>query len=190
MTTPADAVLRSEDVALRDGRTVRIRTATVDDAAALLENINLVCAEEVYLMLDRVPLELEREREWISGFDGQRSVLFVAERDGAVIGQVDCHGGTYSKNAHVGLIGIAIRDGWREVGLGRVLMARILGWMTARGFRKATLSVFATNLRARRLYEAYGFEVEGIERRNLRIRGEYVDEIRMGRWLGDDAARG
>jgi len=44
--------------------------------------------------------------------------------------------------------------------------------------------VFATNLRARRLYESLGFEEEGVRRRHVRIRGEYVDEALMGLWLG------
>jgi len=81
-------------------------------------------------------------------------------------------------------VGIAIRDGWREVGLGQVLMARILEWMRARGFKKADLRVFAPNERARRLYESFGFEVEGVERRQVLIRGEFVDELKMGLWLG------
>ncbi|OGS49379.1 MAG: hypothetical protein A3K68_02530 [Euryarchaeota archaeon RBG_16_68_13] len=176
--------MREEEVRLQDGPAIRIRPATLDDAAALLENINLVCAEEVFLLMDDVPYDLEREREWIAGFDGQRSALFLAVHDGAIVGQVDCRGGEFSKTRHVGLVGIAIRDGWREVGLGRILMSRILEWMRARSFRKADLSVFATNTRARRLYESMGFEVEGIQRRQFRIRGEYVDGIQMGLWLG------
>lgn len=176
--------MRTEEVRLRDGRTVTIRPAEIEDAAALLENINLVCAEEVYLMIDQIPYDLEREREWLSAFDGARSVLFVSVQGDQVVGQVDCHGGEWPKNRHVGLVGIAIRDGWREAGLGTALMSRILEWMRERGFRKADLSVFATNERARRLYGAFGFEVEGIQKRQVRIRGEYLDEIRMGLWLG------
>src|SRR5213593_4443891 len=88
-----------------------------------------------------------------------------------------------AKTRHVGGIGIAIRDGWREVGLGRILMERILEWMRARGFKKAELSVFGSNGRARRLYESLGFESEGISRRHLLIRGSYEDEILMGLWL-------
>ena len=177
--------LREEDVVLRDGRTVTVRPAESDDAAALLENINLVCAEEIYLLMDEVPNDVDREREWIAAFDGHGSALLVATTGGSIVGQVDCRGGEWSKSRHVGLVGIAIRDGWREIGLGRILMDRILEWMRARGFRKAELSVFATNERARRLYESAGFQVEGVLKRQFRIRGEFVDDIRMGKWLGE-----
>jgi len=179
-----DDPMRSEDVVLRDGRAVRVRPGELDDANAILENINLVCAEEVYLMMDEVPYDLERERQWLSEFDGERNALFVATHGEAIVGQVDSHGGEWSKMRHVGVVGIAIRDGWREVGLGQVLMARILEWMRARGFKKADLRVFAPNERARRLYESFGFEVEGVERRQVLIRGEFVDELKMGLWLG------
>jgi len=177
--------LRSEDVVLRDGRTVRIRASTVPDAEAILDNINRVCAEDVYLLMDEVPWDLERERRWLSEFDGERNVLFVAvTREGPIVGQADSHGGRFPKTRHVGTIGIAIQDGWRETGLGRRLMERVLEWMRSRGFQKAELSVFASNTRAKRLYESLGFAEEGARRKGVRIRGEYVDELLMGLWLG------
>jgi RimJ/RimL family protein N-acetyltransferase len=175
--------LRDEMVTLRDGRHVHVRPGRSGDEEALLENVNLVCAEDVYLMMDEVPWDLEREREWLGKFDGEENVLFVAADGRTIVGQADCHRGGWPKIAHTGTLGIAIRAGWREVGLGRVLMDRILDWMTFRRFEKACLTVFATNARARRLYESLGFEEEGIRRRQLKIRGEYVDEIEMGLWL-------
>lgn len=180
----ADPML-PETVSLKDGRTIVIRPGTVADAEAVLENINEVCKEEVYLSMDDVPWDLERERAWLAEFDRVRNVLFVAVDGAKIVGQVDCHGGRYSKDRHTGLIGIVIRSGWREVGLGRALMERVLLWMRSRAFRRAHLSVFSTNTRARRLYESMGFEVEGVRKRQYLIRGEYVDEVVLGLWLGD-----
>jgi RimJ/RimL family protein N-acetyltransferase len=174
--------LRAERVTLRDGRTVVIRPAAVEDAEATLKNINLIGAEHVYIMIERVD-NLDEERRWLSSFDGIRNVLLLALSGREVIATVDCHGGIFPKDRHVGGIGIAIRDGWREVGLGRLLMERVLEWMRARGFEKAELAVFAGNDRARGLYESLGFAEEGVRRGHVRIRGEYVDEILMGLWL-------
>ncbi len=177
--------LRSEGVRLRDGRLVTVRPGTVGDAEAILENINLVCEEEVYILMDEVPRDVRREEAWLSGFDGERNVLFVASDGATIVGQADCHGGMHSKDRHTGLLGIVIRDGWRETGLGKILMSRVLEWMRARAFKKAILSVFSSNLRARRLYTSLGFQVEGVRSRMYRIGGEYVDEVIMGLWLGD-----
>jgi len=184
VTSMADP-MRAEKLALRDGRNVIIRPVRMEDAESLMRNANLVRAEEVYIMLDRELGDLQAERRWLAEFDAERNAMFVADAAGEVVGSADCHGGTYAKTRHVGGIGIAIRDGWRGVGLGRILMERILEWMRARGFKKAELAVFGTNGRARHLYESLGFENEGMSRRHLLIRGAYDDEILMGLWLQD-----
>ena len=177
--------MRAEKVTLKDGRKVVVRPARLGDAESLLRNVNLIGGEEVYILIDEVGPNLDEERQWLGTFDGVRTVLFVADAHGESIGSADCHGGRYAKTHHVGGIGIAIRDGWREVGLGRILMERILEWMRARGFKKAELAVFGSNDRARRLYESLGFEREGTSRRHVLIRGSYEDEILMGLWLQD-----
>jgi RimJ/RimL family protein N-acetyltransferase len=179
--------MREEAFTLRDGRTVRLRPGRVEDAELTLRNVNRIGGEEVYIMIERVP-NLEEEVRWLSAFDGVRNVLFIALARDEVVGAADCHGGTFAKDRHVGGIGIAIQEGWREAGLGRRMMERLMEWMRARGFAKAELAVFATNLRARRLYESLGFVDEGVRRRHVRIRGEYVDEILMGLWLGPESS--
>lgn len=175
--------MRAESITLRDGRTVLIRAARVEDAESVMRNVNRVGKEEVYIMIEEVH-DIERERQWLAAFDGVRDVLFVVAVEEQVVGAADCHGGTFTKDRHVGGVGIAVQDGWRDVGLGRALMARVLEWMRDRGFLKAELAVFATNARAKGLYESLGFREEGVRRRHVRIRGAYVDEVLMGLWLG------
>jgi len=174
--------MREEAFTLRDGRTVLLRPGRMDDAESTMRNANRIGREQVYLMLEEVP-NLKEEQRWLSGFDGERNVLFVAVADGEVVGAADCHAGPFPKDRHVGGIGIAIQDGWREAGLGRRMMERVLEWMRSRSFAKAELAVFATNHRACRLYESLGFVQEGVRRWHVRIRGEFVDEVLMGLWL-------
>src|SRR5436309_14366143 len=122
-----------------------------------MQNVNPIGRKEHYILNDEIGPNLNEERQWLGTFDGVRTVLFVADAGGEAIGSADCHAGRYAKTRHVGGIGIAIRDGWRGVGLGRMLMERILEWMRVRGFKKAELAVFGTNARAHRLYESLGF---------------------------------
>ena len=51
------------------------------------------------------------------------------------------------------------------------------------GARKLSLRVLGGNSRARRLYEACGFVVEGILRSEFLLGGRYVDDIFMARHL-------
>ncbi len=175
--------LRSETARLRDGRTVVLRPATLDDAAGLMENINAVGAEIEWIISESVGHDVEREKDWIRQYDGAGSVLFLAEAGGRIVGQADVAPGRWPKETHVGTIGIAIQAAWRDAGLGRALMERALAWMRDRQFRKACLSVFSTNARAIALYRHLGFEVEGVRRRQFRVRDAWVDEVLMAKWL-------
>src|SRR5438552_16570383 len=100
-------------------------------------------------MIDRID-NLDEERRWLSSFDGIRSVLLHALAGREVVGSADCHGGTYPKDRRVGGIGFVVRDGLREVGLGRLFMGRILQWMRAQGLERADLADIATSVGAAR----------------------------------------
>jgi len=175
--------MRRGSVRLRDGRTATIRPATEADAPRLQENINAIGAEIDFILTEGVGNDIEHEREWIRQFDGVSSVLFVSEVDGKLVGQADVHSGRAPKESHVGTLGIAVRDGYRNLGLGRALMERCLEWMRDRQFKKACLQVFSTNGRAISLYKHLGFQIEGIRPRQYRIRGDWVDDVLMGMWL-------
>ncbi len=167
----------------KDGRTVSVRRASEADAPQLLKNINDVGAEQDWILTESLGWDFAREREWIRGFDDVTSVLYVAEVDGKVVGQVDAHISSYPKARHVASLGIAIVKGYRDVGVGRALMERILAWMKARGVEKAVLEVFSTNERAIALYKKMGFVIEGARHRHYKVRGQYVDDVLMAKWL-------
>src|SRR5438093_11721448 len=140
--------MREEAFTLRDGRTVVLRPGRMDDAESTMRNANRIGREQVYLMLEEVP-NLKEEQRWLSGFDGERNVLFVAVADGEVVGAADCHAGPFTKDRHVGGIGIAIQDGWREAGLGRRLREPVPECMRWRSIAKADLAVMAADTAAR-----------------------------------------
>ncbi|MBC7123627.1 MAG: GNAT family N-acetyltransferase, partial [Pseudothermotoga sp.] len=51
--------------------------------------------------------------------------------------------------------------------------------------KKIQLEVMANNERAIRLYEKFGFEIEGRKKKAILLDDEYVDLLVMGKWLGD-----
>ncbi|HYS71881.1 MAG TPA: GNAT family N-acetyltransferase [Thermoplasmata archaeon] len=168
---------------MKDGRTVVIRRAIEKDSEQMLRNINEVGAEQDWILTESIPWDPRHEREWVRSFDGVNSILYVADVDGRLVGQVDAHISTYPKAHHVASLGIAIVKAYRALGIGRALMERALAWMKAQGAEKATLEVFSTNDRAIALYRKMGFEVEGARKRQFKIRGQYVDDVYMAKWL-------
>jgi ribosomal protein S18 acetylase RimI-like enzyme len=75
--------------------------------------------------------------------------------------------------------GIAVDPGRRRGGVGRALLEAAVAEARARGARRLTLHVLAPNAAARRLYESAGFEVEGVQRGEFLLEGEYVDDVLM-----------
>jgi RimJ/RimL family protein N-acetyltransferase len=141
------------------------------------------------------PSNLE-EVGWFSGLyravQSGDSLASVAERNGQVVGScvVSRVGPSESSEAaHYGLLGILVHRDHRGAGVGRALLAHALGQCRGK-FELVRLSVFSVNVRARKLYEEFGFRYIGTVPRHVRRDGEYFDEDLMVLDLGQaDANR-
>lgn len=69
-----------------------------------------------------------------------------------------------------------------------MLVAAAVDEARRRGARKVSLRVLAPNARARSLYEACGFLVEGVLHHEFRLNDKYVDDLYMARYLDDAGA--
>ena len=141
---------------------------------------------------DRIGITLFRERpslsdevEWFSHqyarVTSGDDVWVVAERDGRVVG--NCHIGRLgptrsSEQAHVGVLGILVKEAHRGTGVGSTLLDRALSEARSR-FEVVRLSVFTINQGAKRLYARFGFVDVGRVPRAIRRGDEYFDEDEM-----------
>lgn len=111
--------------------------------------------------------------------------VLVAEDAGAVVGYVSLEQ-SWDAPAHrhvIDIAGLGVAPTAQGSGLGRVLVTAAVEEARQRGYRKVALRVLAPNTPARRIYEACGFEVEGVLREEFRIEGRYVDDVLMARDL-------
>ena len=106
--------------------------------------------------------------------------VLVAEYD-RVVGYVRLrHPGPLRANRHVLQInGVAVDPAYRRRGIARALLDAAIDEARSRGARRLTLRVFAPNAAARALYDAAGFEVEGVLRGEFFLDGGYVDDVLM-----------
>lgn len=173
------------DFAALDGRRVVVRTPRWGDLGDLLELINSLVEEEAEIVVNE-KVTRDGEAEWLAGVLGRLErdefVHLVAEVEGRVVASADLHPGRGS-DAHVGVVGIVVKDGFRGVGVGTGMLWVIFDAARKRGLRLLVLSVFASNVRAVRLYERVGFVRCGLVPLRHFNKGKYVDEVLMAKSL-------
>lgn len=167
---------------------ILVRNGTADDAPGILAVSKAVINEEIYQLTSsgEFNLTLEAERKWVSSFQGNpNKILLVALVDFEIAGILDFSSGHRQRIAHTGDFGMSVSRESRGNGVGGALLQALLDWAKQNGqLEKINLQVHATNLPAQALYKKFGFEVEGIRKRDLKYGpNEYVDSILMARFL-------
>ena len=135
---------------------------------------------EVAAQLLQVPFTTDAERaEWVRQSPVQRSL--VVELDGEPVGLLGLTIHT-RRRSHVGSLGMAIRRDVQGRGLGAMLLGAAVdladNWYN---LRRLELEVYTDNTSGIRLYQSFGFEIEGTMRAFGFRLGEYVDAYKMAR---------
>ncbi|MFZ0965758.1 MAG: GNAT family N-acetyltransferase [Candidatus Bathyarchaeia archaeon] len=163
----------------KDGRKVVLRTPKWEDLDDFLEIINSLVEERAdILRTERVSKEEEIDflSKVLSRLEKDEMFYLVAEVDGKVVAvsEISKRGG-YEQ--HVGVIGIAIRNGFRNLGIGTEIMKTLVEQAQKMGLKVLTLSAFATNKPAIHVYEKVGFVQTGTIPKKHFKEGKYIDEI-------------
>jgi len=162
---------------------ISIRRATTDDAEDISAIWEVICAERVYTAVSR-PFTPQQERAYIASLSG-REGIFVAEVDDRVIGfqTLDLWGKYTDSFDHVGVMGTFILPGWRRKGVGRGLTERTFDFARANSYEKIVIYVRVSNAGAQAFYRSLGFVPKGVLERQVRIDGQYEDEVFMELFL-------
>jgi len=170
----------------KDGHQVILRTLQRADLDDCIELINSLVEEGADIVKNK-KVTLEEEAEWLNGALSQmeqgEKIYVVAETDGKVIGNSEIGRRLYGYDSHVGVMGIAIKKGFRDVGIGTEMMKALITQGQKMGLRILMLSAFESNKRAIHVYEKLGFKKRGQIPKKFFKRGKYVDEVIMSRSL-------
>jgi ribosomal protein S18 acetylase RimI-like enzyme len=162
---------------------ITIRRATTDDAEAISAIWEVICAERVYTAVNR-PFTPQQERDYIASLS-DREGIFLAEVDGRIVGfmSLDLWAKYTDSFDHVGVMGTFVLPEWRREGIGRRLAEHTLDFACANGYEKIVIYVRANNAGAQTFYRSLGFIPKGILERQVKIDGQYDDEVFMERFL-------
>lgn len=170
----------------RDGRTFLIRQPRVEDAERLIEYSRLVFAstDQLLTTLEEYTITPANEKMWISGMvENPDNYVVLAEIENTIIGFLFFVGNTKSKTSHTGEFGVNVHPDFQGLGVGRALVEQMLAWATShQKIEKVYLTVFASNVKAIKLYQSLGFVEEGRYIKGARqLNGAYVDILQMYR---------
>ena len=165
----------------RDGREVILREPRWEDLGDLLEFINSLVAEGADICREKI-VTREEEADWLgkrlASIERGEVIHIAAEVDGRVVANSEVARREGIMN-HVGVLGIAIKNGYRGIGLGSELMKTLVEESRKAGMKVLVLDVFDTNKLAKQLYTNSGFREAGKIPKGILKKGKYIDLIRM-----------
>ena len=168
-----------------DGRKVILRTPRWEDLDDFFELINSLIEEVADISMYQ-KVTRDEEADWLE------STLVKIEKDNEFCLVAEVHGSVVANSvlrkkrgyqSHVGELGIIIKKGFRDVGLGAEMLKTLISNAETIGLEILTLRVFSSNERAIYVYEKLGFKEAGRIANGLFKNGKYLDDIIMVRRL-------
>lgn len=168
----------------KKGKMIELRIPRLSDAQGYLDFINGIIAEDDYILLSQPIKDLKEEKKWlqdkIKNINEQKILCLTAFYQNKIIGNTDLLFGK-DRKGHVGSLGICLKKGFREEGIGTKMMEILFDEAKKVGAKIMELGVYCTNQRAINAYKKMGFVQHGVLPKAIYHRGKYVDEILMYR---------
>ncbi|WP_445490004.1 GNAT family N-acetyltransferase [Niallia sp. 03133] len=115
--------------------------------------------------------------------ESSSNLFLVVEVNKRIVGFSRCEGNKLKRFSHKVEFGVCVLKEYWGYGIGKNLLKESIHWADLNGIKKVNLSVLETNDKAIKLYEKYGFEVEGILKKDKVLSdGNYYNTILMGRF--------
>jgi ribosomal protein S18 acetylase RimI-like enzyme len=181
--------IKTRKLSTKQGTDFLIRTASVDDAPAVLKLYRSVIAEGRFTMLQMDEFKRTEDAERLAIADDLKqpgNLHVVAEVEGQIVGMARVRSGRLKQTAHFGDVdSVWVNADWRRQGIGDAIIDAIVRWAEANeGLEKLGLFVFSTSEAAIALYQRNGFIIEGRAPRDIKFgEDDYADTIIMGRMV-------
>lgn len=163
------------------------REPTVEDAVQIVEFYNRVGGETSYLSFekDEYPLDVEAQTASIEETASSDIDTMVLALDGEkIVGIGTINSSSKIKSKHQGELGIVVDLEHQAKGIGSEIMRRLIAWARGNGITtRIQLDTRCDNEVAVKIYESFGFEIEGRLKNTTLLNGNYYDLYVMGLML-------
>lgn len=163
------------------------REPTTEDAQKIVDFYNYVGGETHFLSFekDEYPLDLAAQEGAIASTNAHpASIMLLAMYGVEIAGIGTISSGNKIKSRHQGELGIVVAKKYQALGIGTEIINRLIDFCKGNGITtRIQLDTSCNNEVAVRLYEKFGFEIEGRLKNTQLIDGEYSDLYVMGLML-------
>lgn len=172
---------------LLKGKNIKIRNAEPEDAVNIIEHINIVDKETIFLAREpgEFNVTIEKEVELIKHKKKcPYSIFLIAEIEDEIVGTCSLNGYSRKRFSHSAEIAIAIRKKYWGNGIGKQMMEQAINWGKENNIERITLEVDIKNIRAINMYINLGFNIEGKLENNTKLadgtyRSSYIMALLM-----------
>jgi RimJ/RimL family protein N-acetyltransferase len=167
---------------------IAIRQTTADDAPGL-RALRVEALTSSPTSFGSSAEEIDKH-DWTKVAAGDaNNAVFVAERDGQLVGMTGIYRNTQLKGRHhADVWGVFVQPAFRRFGIAQALVNAAVEWAREKGVAIVKLTVVPES-GARACYERCGFTVTGTDVAALYWDGRYYDELLMHRWLQPEPPR-
>ena len=161
---------------------IQIRSATLEDAAAIAEIYNQGIEDRV-ATYETKPRSAEDQQAWLRSIAGRYPAV-VAQIDGEIVGWAgagpyrtrECYRG-------IGEFSMYVRRDWRGSGVGDLLVAALISEAERLGLWKLLSRIFPFNEASRALCRKHGFREVGVYEKHARLDGRWLDVVIVERLI-------
>ena len=151
-----------------DGRVLTLRYASSGDRDRITAFVETLPSHDL-LFLRRDITDRNEVAAWLEAAQGGRDWTLLALENDQVAGYVVIAGDPSPWSRHVAELRVLVSPGWRERGLGRLLVAQAFALGQRVGYERMVAQMTPDQVAAQRVFERLGFENEAT------LRGRVVD---------------
>lgn len=156
------------------------------DSEAIFELLNNVCEESEFVTRDTASSQMSLEelcRYIDNQSDSSNEICLVAKLENKVIGILNIS--SVGNVGDVGDVFVAVLEKYRGYGVGQLLMDALIDWVEHTPvIKRLELTVQVKNEIAIYIYKKYGFVIEDMQKKAVKIRdGEFRDVYAMARLM-------
>lgn len=166
---------------------IKIRTVEKQDSKQIISLIKKLSVQTPYMLreFDEVNADALEQEQRLEGMMSNPNLLYmVAVEENTIIGILIASSRELARIKHVGDLIVGVDKKYWGTGVGSKLMTELLKWAKLAQLKKLSLEVVEENIRAIKLYEKYGFKIEGNKIADHFIGNDtYLNTLVMGKIL-------